>query len=118
MAVGPYVELVTEGFASVEVGGGVEWLVPVWTPVPFVFSAGLFERKAPGFSLAPGVASTVFLGSRSYNFHSVYELAAGFFVQGRYGFGDARQADVTAGLQLDLSLFAYPFLFAYQALGR
>ena len=118
MALGPYVDFVTEGFDSAELGAGVEWLLPVWSAVPFVFSAGTLARRAAGVAWAPGVASTVFVGSRSYNFDSFYALAAGFFVQGRYGFGAARQTDVIAGLQVDLSLLGYPFLFAYQAMSR
>jgi hypothetical protein len=60
--------------------------------------------------------STIFLGSRSYNFSSWYGLGAGFFIQGRYGLGDARQVDILGGVQVDLSFFAYPFVLAYEAL--
>ncbi len=118
MAVGPYVDFVSEGFGTAEVGAGGEWLVPVWSTVPFVFSAGGVARKARGYAWEPGVAAGVFLGSRSYNFHSAYQLAGGLFLQGRYGFGDARQADLIAGLQVDLTLLAYPFVFLYQAVRR
>jgi hypothetical protein len=116
MAVGPYVDFATAAFETLELGGGAEWLIPLSEGLPLVISAGLLERRAPGYPFEPGAASTIFLGSRSYNFHSWYGLAAGFFVQGRYGFGDARQADILGGVQIDLTLFAYPFLLAYEAL--
>jgi hypothetical protein len=116
MAVGPYVDFVTAAFETLELGGGVEWLVPLSESLPLVLSAGAFERRAPGYAWEPGAVSTIFIGSRSYNFSSWYGLAAGFFVQGRWGFGDAHQADILGGLQVDLSLFAYPFLLAYEAL--
>jgi hypothetical protein len=118
MAVGPYVDVATAAFDTIETGGGVEWLVPVSESIPFVLSAGLFERHAPRFGWEPGAEATIFAGSRSHNFTSWYGLAAGVFVQGRYGFGDGKQADLIAGAQIDLSLFAYPFLFAYEALRR
>ena len=45
-------------------------------------------------------------------------FAIGLFVEGRYGFGDARQADILAGLQIDGEIFALPFIFAYHGLFR
>ncbi len=118
MAVGPYVDFATAAFDTLEVGGGVEWLIPLSTSLPFVLSGGVLERRAPGFGWEPGVASTLFVGSRSYNYHSWYGLSAGLFVQGRYGLGEGKQADLIAGAQVDLSLFAYPFVLAYEALRR
>lgn len=118
MALGPYVDVATAAFDTLEVGGGLEWLVPVSESLPFVFSAGLFERRAPRFGWEPGAEATLFVGSRSHNFTSWYGLAAGLFVQGRYGFGDGKQTDAIAGAQIDLSLFAYPFVLAYEAIRR
>lgn len=116
MAVGPYVEALTIGFETLEAGGGAEWLLPVRDELSFVVSAGLFERRAPNVGWQPGAAAGLFFGSRSYNFHSWYGLAAGVFVQGRYGLGDSRQADIVIGLQLDLALVVAPFLFVYEAI--
>lgn len=118
MAVGPYVEALTVGFDTLETGGGFEWLLPVRDDLPFVLSAGAFERHAPNQGWQPGVATGLFFGSRSYNFHSWYGLGTGVFVQGRYGLGDSRQADVLIGVQLDAALLAFPFLFAYQAIAH
>jgi hypothetical protein len=118
MGVGPYVDVGTIGFETIEVGGGVAWLVPVVEAMPFVLSAGIFERRAPTFGWEPGVSASLFVGVRSFNFAFWYGLAAGVFVQGRYGLGDAKQADVVGGAQVDLSLLAYPFVLAYEALRR
>lgn len=117
MGIGPYVEFATEAFDTLELGAGASWLVPGWT-FPFVFSAGAFERQARGQGWEPGVASSIFVGPRSYNFHSSYDLAGGLFVQARYGLGDARQADIVLGAQIDLTLLAYPLIFAYAAVRR
>lgn len=118
MAIGPYLELLTEAFDSLETGGGVSWLAPVWPSVPFVVSAGAYARRAPGLAWEPGVTGQLFFGPRGYNFHSVYGLADGLFVQGRYGLGDGKQADVVIGAQIDLAVVALPFLFVYEGLAH
>lgn len=117
MAVGPYVDVTTAAFDTFEAGGGIAWLVPAGAPA-FLFSIGGFARTSR-FGLEPGAAATIFGGARSYNYQSSYALAAGLFVQGRYGLaGDGHQADGVAGVQLDLQYFALPFVLAYEALRR
>lgn len=116
MAIGPYVDVATHAFDTLEAGGGISWLVPAGATA-FVFSGGAFGRTA-GFGFEPGVAGTIFWGSRSYNYHSTYGIGAGLFVQGRYGFGDGKQGDAIFGAQIDLEYFALPFLFAYEAITR
>lgn len=118
MALGPYLDIATSSFNTLELGGGLEWLIPVRDDLPIVVSAGGFERRVPVFGWEPGVVSTLFFGSRSYNFHSWYNLGLGLFVQGRRGLGDAKQTEIIFGAQVDLALLAYPFIFAYEALRR
>lgn len=114
MGLGPYVDVATAAFDTLELGGGVDWLVPVGGPA-FVFSAGSFARTSR-FGWEPGLSSTVFFGSRAYNFHSTYGFSLGLFVQGRYGLGDGAQADLIGGAQIDLAFFAMPFILAYEAM--
>jgi hypothetical protein len=114
MALGPYAEVLTIAFDSFETGGGLSWLIPAGGPA-FIVSGGGFARST-SLGWEPGASATVFWGSRSYNYHSVYSLGLGLFVQGRLGFGDGKQADALAGVQVDLAYFALPFLFAYEAL--
>ncbi len=116
MALGPYVDVATAAFDTFETGGGLEWLVPAWDTA-FIFSGGAFARTSR-FGWEPGIAGTVFWGSRSFNFHSTYALGLGLFAQGRYGLGDGKQADAIFGVQVDLEYIALPFLFAYEALAR
>lgn len=118
MAIGPYVEAMSESFRTLELGGGMEWLVPIRDELPLVFSVGSYARRAPGFEWQPGVASSIFFGARSFNFHSFYGLAGGIFVQARYGLGDAHQADLIFGLQMDVVLLAYPAIFLYEAVAH
>lgn len=116
-AIGPYVELLTVAFDTFEPGGGISWLIPMSEPIPLVLSAGAHARGGPG-GWFPGLSATIWAGSRSYNYSSPYGLAIGLFVEGRYGFGDARQADILGGLQIDGEIFALPFIFAYHGLFR
>jgi hypothetical protein len=116
MAIGPYFEVVTAAFDTFEGGGGVAWLVPTGSTA-FVLSGGGIARTSR-FGWEPGVAGTIFWGSRSYNFHSAYGVGAGLFVQGRYGLGDGKQADAILGVQIDLEYFALPFVFAYEAIAH
>lgn len=116
MAVGPYLDLGTAAFDTFETGGGVSWLVPAGGPV-FVLSGGAFGRSS-ALGWQPGAVATLFWGSRSYNYHSVYGLGVGLFAQGRYGLGDSRQADVIAGVEVDLAYLALPFILAVEAVRR
>jgi hypothetical protein len=117
-AVGPYADIATAGFHTLQTGGGLEWLLPVLDDFPIVLSAGAFAGKIPDFAWEPGLTGGIFFGSRSYNFHSWYGLATGLFAQGRYGLGDAREGDVIVGVQLDLELVALPFLLAYESIAH
>jgi hypothetical protein len=116
MALGPYIDVATEAFDTIEAGGGIAWLVPAGDPV-FVFSAGAFGRSSR-YGLEPGVSATVFWGARSHNYHSQYAVSAGLFAEGRLGFGDGKQADAILGAQVDLEYLALPWVLAYEALRR
>jgi hypothetical protein len=117
MGIGPYVETMTVAFETFEAGGGVSWLIPVTDQVPLVLSFGAHARGYPG-GWEPGLEAIVWMGSRSYNFQSVYGLSAGLFVEGRWGLGDGQQADILGGAQIDLELFALPFVLLYNAVFR
>ena len=106
----------TAAFDTFEGGGGVAWLVPTGSTA-FVLSGGGFGRTSR-FGWEPGIAGTLFWGSRSYNFHSAYAVGLGLFAQGRYGLGDGKQGDAIVGVQLDLEYLALPFVFAYEALAH
>lgn len=114
MAVGPYFEVLTVAFETFELGGGVSWLIPITEHFPLVLSAGAHARGYPG-GWEPGVHTSLWFGSRSVNYDSVYGLSAGLFVEGRYGLGDGQQADILGGVQLDLELFVLPFVLLYNA---
>jgi hypothetical protein len=116
MAIGPYVDVATESFHDTDLGAGAEWLIPLRDDLPLVVSAGLLERDGDGRSWTPGMENTVFFGSRSFNFHSWYGLAAGLFVQSRWIPSSPSTLDLVFGLQIDGELLALPWVFLYEAI--
>lgn len=116
MAIGPYVDLATSSFHDVDLGGGAEWLLPLRDDLPFVLSAGFFARSGEGRSWAPGLEGTLFWGSRSYNFHSLYGVALGLFAQTRYVPGPPEQTDFIFGIQMDGELMLLPSMLILQLL--
>lgn len=116
MAIGPYGDWATSSFHDLDVGGGLSWLLPVRDDLPFVLSAGGFLRNGEGRSWAPGVEATLFWGSRSYNFHSWYGMAAGLFAQTRYLPGPTGQADLVLGVQMDAEMLLLPSMLILQLL--
>jgi len=110
MAIGPYVEGGTLGFQSLDVAAGAEWLLPVRDDLPLVLSGGALLRNGDGRSWARGAEGAIFFGSRSYNFHSWYGLAAGLFAQVRWIPGSPDTVDFVFGIQLDAELLAMPAL--------
>jgi hypothetical protein len=118
MAVGPYVDFATGGFSTAEMGGGVEWLIPLTEHLPMILSTGGIARTNGADGLEPGIEGTVFVGSRSLNFHSIYGFGAGVFLQARIGVAGSLRSDAILGIHVDLALLSLPFVLAYNALAR
>jgi len=118
MAVGPYVDTASAGLHDLDAGGGIEWLLPLTGDAPVVLSGGGLVRNGDGRAWAPGLEGTVFVGSRSFNFHSWYGLAAGVFAQARWVPASPSTADLVFGVQLDLELVVLPALFLWDAISH
>ncbi|HLK38620.1 MAG TPA: hypothetical protein VKU41_17780 [Polyangiaceae bacterium] len=116
MALGPYVDVATSSFDAIDLGGGATWLLPLRDDLPLAISAGALVRQGAGRSWAPGMVSGLFFGSRSYNFHSLYGMAAGFFAQTRWIPASPATLDVIAGVQIDAEMLALPVLLLVGAL--
>jgi hypothetical protein len=115
--IGPYAEVLTNAFDQVQFGGGATLLLPVLDTLPIVVSGGAYARKGDDrFGLTPGIATSIFWGSRSYNFHSPYVLAAGLLGEFRYGLGPNHETSIVVGAQIDLEAFALPFVFLAAAM--
>lgn len=114
-AVGPYVEGLTHAFDEVQLGGGASLLLPAFDALPFVVSVGPYARYAPLVGFEPGVATSLFFGSRSYNFSSDYVMSLGFITEARVGLGSSRETSFVFALQVDTAFAALPFIFLAEA---
>jgi len=119
--VGPYLEVSTHAFDEVQFGGGISTLLPITQALPLVVSAGGYGRYGGRFgsepyALEPGVAGALFFGSRSYNYHAGYVIAAGLLAQFRYGLGASGETSIVVGAQLDLVALSLPFQLLVNAL--
>lgn len=114
---GPYAEVLTHAFDEIQLGGGASLLVPVLDNLPIVVSGGLYARKADdGYGFTPGVAGTVFWGSRSHNFEAPYGLGAGLVGELRYGLGPNHETAIVIAAQLDVVALTLPFVLLASAL--
>jgi hypothetical protein len=109
---GPYAEVFTHAFDELQLGGGVSVLLPMIDAVPLVASFGAYGRAGDDdFGFEPGLATSLFFGSRSYNYSASYAVTAGLLAQGRVGLGDARETSIVIAAQLDTVFLALPFLY-------
>lgn len=112
LGVGPYAALATAAFDDLRLGTGASLQLPIHPYLPLVLSAGGYGRSdADGWH--PGAAGRLFIGSRSYNFHSSYVMAAGLVVGLDQDLDEERANAWIIGAQIDGLALALPFLFAY-----
>ena len=112
VAVGPFVDVTTAGFDDIRFGGGPAALFDAEGLLPLVVSAGGYARHSE-LGWEPGLAGSLFVGSRSYNFHSSYGLAFGLVTGLSYGLGDSHETMIVIALQIDGQILAVPFVAGY-----
>lgn len=112
---GPYFEVLTHAFDEIQLGSGLSVLLPAIDSLPFVASVGAYGRYAALTGLEPGIAGSLFFGSRSYDFSDGYVLAIGLLAQGRVGLGESHESSFLLAIQLDVALAGLPFLYAADA---
>ena len=113
---GPYLEVATHAFDEVQLGGGLSTLLPITQAFPLVVSAGGYGRWAPLQGLEPGIAGTLFWGSRSFNYHASYVMTGGLLAQFRLGLGPSRETSIVIAAQLDLVAMSLPVQLLINAL--
>jgi hypothetical protein len=108
---GPYGEVGTWAFNQLQTGAGLSVLLPIDEVFPLVLSAGGHARFADDdLGIAPGVGGAIFWGSRSFNHHESYVLAAGLLVDVRHSFGAPGETMLTFSAQIDTTIIALPFI--------
>lgn len=109
--IGPYVEVLSADFVSLDTGAGITALLPIHDTFPMLVSGGAawsFREGDDDVVLAARIA----WGSRSYNYHAVYGLAALVFASARFGI-DSGTVEIIGGASLDLAILVLPFVGLY-----
>ena len=109
---GPYTSVGTVAFDELRAAAGLTLLVPTLEDFGLGVSAGGLIDDAGRV----GLDTELFFGVRSYNFHGVYNFAAGLVVGAERSFGDDPSTLVTLGFRVDGFFVAAPFLLAWGAL--
>ena len=112
-SVGPYLEVASADLADLRLAGGGTLLLPLSEYIPLGLSAGGYARKSE-VGWEPGIATRLFFGARSYNFHSTYGIAGGLLAGVDYGLGDSKEILIVIGLQIDGLLMTLPFVAGYE----
>ncbi len=112
---GPFLDVTTAGFDDVRLGGGLIGVAPFSDSLPLALSLGGYARRDHE-QWFPGVAAWLFLGSRSFNFHSKYGIAAGLLVGYQRDIDDQANDAIIIALQLDALLLAIPGIYAISAM--
>ncbi len=110
--IGPYLEVGTAGFDDLRLGGGGSLQIPIHPYVPAVLSLGGYARRFDS-EWQQGLAGDLFIGSRSYNFHSAYVMTGGVSLGARYGVGDSKELTLIIAAQLDSSVIWLPAVILY-----
>jgi hypothetical protein len=112
--VGPLVAISTTHFRDFNAGAGLSVLAPVHEYLPIVLGLGAYARRYEGTH--PGLFASLFWGTRSFNYHGNYGLAAGLLVEGRAGLDDTRERTLVLAAHLDAELLVLPVFFLINAL--
>jgi|LNFM01.1.fsa_nt_gb hypothetical protein len=115
--IGPAIAARIDHFADVTPSLGASLLLPITEAFPLVLTPS-FALRWDGTSLAPGASGRLFWGIRSHNYHGVYALSFGLWVEARHFFGVQNSTDIAAGIDVDLQLLAVPFVALYVELFR
>jgi len=113
---GPMFSVRSDNFSEISGALGFTVLFPATEAFPVVASiAAVVRGDANGVNV--GALERVWIGARSYNYHSIYTLSVGVFIEGRQ-FPSSTMApfDLVMGVDLDLELFALPVILGIGAL--
>lgn len=115
--IGPALAVRLDHFADVVPSLGASLLLPVHEALPIVLTPA-FAMRWDGATWAPGVSGRLFWGVRSHNYHGVYALSIGLWAEARHFFDPQGTTDIAAGIDIDMQVFAIPFVALYVELFR
>ena len=111
LGLGPYLSVSSAALDDLRVGTGASLQWPITEAVPVVLSLGGYHR----FATAPasGVSGRLFVGSRSFNFHSSYAAAIGLTLGVDRDLGARDQTALVAVIHFDALWLGIPFIALY-----
>ncbi|MBK7578744.1 MAG: hypothetical protein IPI67_00945 [Myxococcales bacterium] len=112
ISAGPFLGVTTAGFDDLRLGGGATLLLPVTQYFPIALSLGGYARHENDWQ--PGVSGWLFVGSRSYNFHSSYVMAGGLLLGYEQDLRGQRENAIVITAQVDGLLLVLPFIIGYE----
>jgi hypothetical protein len=112
-SLGPFVDLGTVSFAHLRLATGPSVLVPLFSSFPLVGSVGGYVMPLRTSLFSYGFHGTLFIGSRSYNYHAPYSPTFRMVFGLDYALDRSHETLITAAFQLDAELIALPFLALY-----
>ncbi len=116
LGAGPYIDVGTLAFDELDLGAGASLLLPVIDSFPIVLSFGPYLRAGEvDLGVTPGLAASLFWGTRSYDHHGAYEMAGGLLLQLRHGVGEVDDTAILIGAHLDALILALPFLWLVES---
>jgi len=109
---GPAFDLRTEGFRTLEVGGGLAVLWPTGQGFGFTTTLGAGWGARPEDRDGAFAMGQIAFGWRPYNYFSPYAWTAGVYAAGRVQLENERAWEITVGIEFDFELLvAIPILF-------
>jgi hypothetical protein len=100
--VGAYGEVLTAGLDDVQVGGGLELVVPLYAGFVLAPSAGALAWHRDDLGWSPAVTAGGFLGFRDGHGGNFLDPAYGFRVDGRFGLDDRADRALLVTFQGDV----------------
>lgn len=109
---GPALDVRTEGFRTLEVGGGLAILWPTGSGFGFTTTFGGGWGARPEDRDGAFAMGQIAFGWRPYDYFSAYAWTAGFYAAGRVQLEGERAWEITIGVEVDLELlFVIPVMF-------
>ncbi|MCB9595694.1 MAG: hypothetical protein H6719_23430 [Sandaracinaceae bacterium] len=109
---GPALDVRTEDFRTLEVGGGLAVLWPTGSGFGFTTMLGAGWGARPEDRDGAFGLGRIAFGWRPYDYFSAYAWTAGVYAAGRVQLEGDRAWEITVGVEVDLELLvAIPFMF-------
>ena len=106
---GVYGEVMTSSFRDVMASTGLTFLIPIHHGTPLVVFCGPHYTYSGAHDA--GIGGRLWWGFHNHNHHHPYNGTVGIWVEARGDLTGDQDVLVAAGLDIDLAILVYPFLY-------